>query len=457
MQTSVSVRRKWQIRSFAAVCTAMFLCTSCSNEDEPHSNAKSDTPFGFNVSLEDADVTSRSASSGSTIDSYEFGDGHKCEVEVFDCIDAKLNTVVATRGAMITGSANFYDNFAVTAYKIGENQKWSEINPATDAVPYFTDMKVSKTAGGWESSVNQYWPGAGSMLKFFAYAPASMSQISYDDNKPTLTYTVPEVSTDQPDLLEAQAEHPGNYNSPVNLNFSHLLTAVQIKIKADFDVMPRLKKVTFKGIKGSGTYEFGSRQWNVADSEPTSVYYAYTYPYHRISRTRKGPEILVGGKNTFMMIPQELGDNAVLELTFEDYSTKEDRTMTCPISGKVWEQGKTVVYTINLNLYEFYIELYSGAEESGKNEQTNHSPFRSNSWHIAPSGKAQVQDIDMLGWAYEPYSTKKVYEPDTYVEMTVPEGETYTELILFGVWPEELYEKDEEGNYLWVFYQDYDP
>lgn len=254
MQTPLSVRRKCQIRSFVAVGIAMLLCASCSNDDEPYGNAKTDAPFGFNVSLENAAAASRSASATGTVDSYEFGDRHNCEVEVFDGIDAKHNAVVASRGAMIA-SANSLNDFAVTAYKIGENQTWSGINPATDAVTYFSDMKVSKINGRWENSANQYWPGAGSRLKFFAYAPADLSIITYDDNIPTLTYTVPEVSTDQPDLLEATAEHPGNYNSPVNLNFSHMLTAVQIKIKALQTVAPRLKKVSFKGIKGTGTYK----------------------------------------------------------------------------------------------------------------------------------------------------------------------------------------------------------
>lgn len=337
MQTPISVRRKCQIRSFVAVCIAMLLCSSCSNDDEPYGNAKTDAPFGFNVSLDSEATASRGVSPTSSVDNYEFGDRHKCEVEVFDGIDAKHNAVVASRGAMIT-SAKSLNDFAVTAYKIGENQTWSGINPATDAVTYFSDMKVSKINGVWQNSVNQYWPGAGSRLKFFAYAPADLSIITYDGNIPTLTYTVPEVSTDQPDLLEATAEHPGNYNSPVNLNFSHLLTAVQIKILATKTVAPRLKKVSFKGIKGTGTYKFSSRQWDVSNSEPTTVHYTFPKVMH-ITGSKKAREIVVGD-NTFMMIPQELSANAELELTFQDYRSGEDRTLSCPISGKNMGAGQ---------------------------------------------------------------------------------------------------------------------
>lgn len=154
--------------------------------------------------------------------------------------------------------------------------------------------------------------------------------------------------------------------------------------------------------------------------------------------SRKARDIVVGD-NTFMMIPQELSDNAELELTFEDYRSGEDRTLSCPISGKIWEQGKTFIYTISLHLNGFYVELSTGAENSGSTAVTNHSPFSSCWMQIGAIGTPEIQSHYMLGWSFEKYG-EKVYEPIQDILMTVPEGEEYAELFLYGVWPEEIRE-----------------
>lgn len=56
-------------------------------------------------------------------------------------------------------------------------------------------------------------------------------------------------------------------------------------------------------------------------------------------------EAITTEAQTFMMIPQTLPDNAVIEMVFNDGNS--DRILTGNIAAGVWPMGKTVVYKVS--------------------------------------------------------------------------------------------------------------
>ena len=198
---------------------------------------------------------------------------------------------------------------------------------------------------------------------FYAYAPFDMggSPITEEENKVgphSLAYTVKDVQVkDQKDLIVASWKGKkgedygtGIQSRTIPLMFEHALTAVKFKVGFPCTVT----QLEVKGIYNSGTYTFGSG-WSVnetstdANVELTSDY-EFTFGEDGAGKSFAVNAALTDGESTLMMIPQELPNGAEVVLT-----TTDNGTITIPLKGKVWQEGKMITYTIHKDQAPSYI------------------------------------------------------------------------------------------------------
>lgn len=245
-----------------------------------------------------------------------------------DSIPATRSTPVATN--------NMYDAFGISAYAYTGN--WNN----TQKPNYMYDVPVSKTGNSWLPVSTHYWPGNAYKLKFFAYAPQNNSAYQLSGQiagAPTVSCTVPDNVAEQLDLLVAASEEiNGGANTTVNLKFRHALTAVKFVCGSDMKA-GTVKSVTLKGVNSTGVYDFGTDTWSRVSS-PKDFSQTLNRPTSGAPNTA-----ITAPEQTFMMIPQTLPDNAVIEVVFNDGIT--DNILTGHIGKSVWQMGKTVTYQLS--------------------------------------------------------------------------------------------------------------
>lgn len=217
-----------------------------------------------------------------------------------------------------------------------------------------------------ETSENSLlWPSNGN-VRFFAFAPTTedfskletggsltLSEATYEGS-PTLTYTVPADVTMQIDLMTACANLPDATTSNVDLKFGHALTAVQIKCGKDM-LAGTITEVSISGIYGSGTHVIGSQTWDTshASTATYTIKKDIKLPFKEGSEDKyhAAEDTPITGTETdnltFMLIPQELPEDATITITFTDSATGMKRSLSGSIGGKTWEAGKIVTYTLS--------------------------------------------------------------------------------------------------------------
>ena len=243
-----------------------------------------------------------------------------------------------TRGIMNTSTV--VDNFGVSANYIQ--------NGSSEEESFFQDREAKKEGSNWFVADNVKWPAAGT-VSFYAYAPYNVSSLQWkgDDkvaqNK-TIHYKVPENVEEQPDFIVAKSEgnsfKSSSANTPVDLQFSHALTAITFSVSDDM-IPGTVKSITVSGVYGQGDYDFSNASW-----PPTSLANPSTYVI-----TPKDPSVKAGeskaltDKNSaLMMIPQNFGPNAKVSMKFNDGA--KDKTVSFSLKGS-WEAGKHITYMLS--------------------------------------------------------------------------------------------------------------
>ncbi|AVM58618.1 hypothetical protein C3V43_13345 [Bacteroides heparinolyticus] len=252
----------------------------------------------------------------------------------------------ATKAAPVDAST-MHASMGVSAFVYPAAEAWND----TRTPDYMYDTEVSK-AGGW--TTDSRWPGPGSKIRFFAYAPyksalpASSLALSAKTagGAPVLTYTVPDDVAGQTDLLTAATdEMPGGGGTPALLTFKHALTAVRFVTGNDLPA-GTITNVTLKGVYGKGTYRIGESAWE-GHADRKNFTQALT-PAATIPESQTPGTEITPAAATFMMIPQQLPAGAELEVKYTDRLTNAVRTMKASIAGSQWEMGKTVTYQVSV-------------------------------------------------------------------------------------------------------------
>lgn len=268
--------------------------------------------------------------------------------------DGEQERVVQTRGSKKTGLSD-YSKFGVTAlYQNGDAY-----------VSLFDDATATNSGKYWNipDASNSTWP-IGFKVSFHAYAPHSSESNSMLSSSPERTnvqtnihYTASSADIEkQPDLIvaaNAAQRSKTAANAPVDLQFSHALTAVSFAMSSDLaDVIgngAQLTSVSLQNIPNEGDCQLiaqddkhssSSANWNLASAKGT-----YTFDLSAKNITVGSDMALTDANQTLMMIPQPLPDGAKLEFTFKLNS--QTQVLTVDLKGQKWEAGQSVIYKLS--------------------------------------------------------------------------------------------------------------
>ena len=268
--------------------------------------------------------------------------------------DVEQERVVQTRGSK-KNNLSAYSNFGVTAlYQNGD-----------DYVSLFDDATATNSGKYWNipDASNSTWP-IDSKVSFHAYAPHSSESNSMLSSSSDLTnvqtnihYTASSADiVNQPDLIvatNAAQRSKTAANTPVDLQFSHALTAVSFAMSSDLsDVIgngAQLTSVSLKDIPNEGDCQLiakddkhssSSANWNLGSAKGT-----YTFDLSAKNVTVGSDLPLTDDSQTLMMIPQTLPDGAKLEFTFN--LNNKTQVLTVDLKGQEWKAGQSVIYKLS--------------------------------------------------------------------------------------------------------------
>lgn len=351
------------IRLKIAVCAILLSATmfSCTKEEMVAEPLRKGPEIGFGVNLGwEADKIGTKSGYGKkqgefVLRSSELEDTLAVGVYVQNGIN--LNEEPKTKGA-VTSSENL-DKFGV----------WCQLtNGNNESISYFSNLEVSRDlSSGVCSSDTYYWPGSDfTKLEFLAVGPYAPEGLTPDNTiLPTsFTYTVPEEAVDQTDIIIAtpkysteSAAYPGNYDTQINLNFNHILSAVNVKVGS----IPAgtINSIIISGVAKGGKYSVGGNTWSnfVAqeDDESFAVDFGENDKYATTGNETGNPQINAANA-TFMMVPQNLSESAELIVNFTHEATGRTYDLKASLKDQQWLMGNTHNYLINITP-DYIIEI----------------------------------------------------------------------------------------------------
>lgn len=248
---------------------------------------------------------------------------------------------------------------------INQFNVWATFHKSdSESMSYFDNVAYKKDANGVFAPVNAadeyYWPGSGNVT-FVAVANAPTSDFVANKNGAgtaveSFTYTVPADPTAQPDVMLAKSTVPGNTNSSVPLKFDHIMSAVNVKIGSV--VKGEIRSITFKNVYTTGTYLVDQGVW-VVDKTKVGDFTVKMEGGKFVSTGNEASGTSVNTDDaTFMMIPQNPGDDAEMVIEFYDsatghlYSDGEGAykpALRGSISGDNWDKRKTTNYMLSID------------------------------------------------------------------------------------------------------------
>ena len=253
---------------------------------------------------------------------------------------------------------------------------------------YFTDVLFSKSGDFFISNPEYYWPGDGE-LKFYAYAPVTLTGVSVTGSSMVVSSFTPSTSiADQQDFVVATAtgNKSANETDGVQLTFQHKLAQIGIRAKnANSAYKYYIKGVKIANVISSGNFNFSptgdNPEWTYGDTHSTDSYfikYDKAMSTHlgivgtnlmcTVTADKNGAEVLDYSVGNAMLIPQQLTkwdktdapSGAYLAVLAKvetvggsivypkDASTSgsEYDWLLVPIDTK-WEAGNRYVYTLD--------------------------------------------------------------------------------------------------------------
>ena len=237
-------------------------------------------------------------------------EGQKTEIN-FTTIVSK-----ATRASELkTEGLKTNGGFKVFAYNTKDNDMSAET--ILGETPFMDGVVVSWNSSAWTMNPvgPYYWP-LKDKIQFFSYSPvAHVSYVKPTSSKagyPSFSYTIVDS---QEDLVVAYAKNetkPGVSGTPVKLDFKHVLTQINFKLKGKDDGFTyKVTKITLSGINNTGNFTYVDPTESVVGtwSNPsTSTSYQYNATYTDFTGTSE--LTLATGDNALMLMPQTLGENA---------------------------------------------------------------------------------------------------------------------------------------------------
>ena len=260
---------------------------------------------------------------------------------------------------------------------------------------YLWNIKEQEIEDVWDSGT----------ADFYGYAPYfanpssenGLSMTADANGVPTLSYTVPSDVTKQLDILTAK--HLGvAKKQDVELEFTHIMSAIKFNFKHGKGTTDKggtwSEKDNFKWSDGLDTYDvtvktiqiqnvYTTGTWQVGADPDDGARWTRTadtkssFTYDNVDKALTGASSPVDLNpdtegNVFMMLPQQVPDDAKILLTCEltkEGDSKASKTMTLQAAlketdgttAKTWLPGYTYTYTISLSDF-VYVFDYNTAE-----------------------------------------------------------------------------------------------
>ena len=199
------------------------------------------------------------------------------------------------------------------------------------------------------SDPQYFWPGAGT-IDFVAITNAPADSFTANLNSAgtaveSLSYTVPNTATEQNDIVIATASVSGDNNESVAIDFKHAMAAVNVKIGSV--AKGEILSIKLTNIYNKGSFYPKQRVW-VADKTSTTAFDVELTGGKFVSNgSTTGNPLVHDADATFMMIPQNPGDNAEMEIVFKN-SEGDTKTLKGSIAGDNWDMGKTISYVVSI-------------------------------------------------------------------------------------------------------------
>lgn len=203
----------------------------------------------------------------------------------------------------------------------------------------FDGISVTKSASGWDYEGTQYWL-EDRYYNFYAIYPVGAGTVEQDGTIKVENFDCSETGDGAVDLMTAARQNMnGSSSQIVNLNFSHILSRVNIvAVPMGGDIY--IKTVKLAGIKNKGTYN---------SAETTAKWGSFTeikdFTNNDIKLVNEGVSLF----SDMLVIPQTLSDANVLTLScIVDGSDKEFIIDLSQLSVKEWEIGESYKYSITI-------------------------------------------------------------------------------------------------------------
>lgn len=239
-----------------------------------------------------------------------------------------------TRGIM--NNSRVVDNFGVSANYI-QNEGSAEQS-------FFHNKEAKKEGSNWFVADNRNWPTAGT-VSFYAYAPYKDASFTLNDNNKTIHYIVPTDVEKQPDFIVAKSEGKSftssSANTPVDLQFSHALTAITFSVSDDME-KGVINSIKIEGVMGEGDYDLSTNAWSVSSSSAAS----YNVPISTGGLAVGTGTVNLAANATLMMIPQKLSSGAKVTINFTP-TGKSAKEASFSLGGTTWVAGNHVTYLLS--------------------------------------------------------------------------------------------------------------
>lgn len=219
---------------------------------------------------------------------------------------------------------------------------------------FYNEEIVDPGTGTWTTTNSYFKPDTGTKRRYFAYYPYLNTDVDELHNMtisesnhpgyPTIDYTVPDAVADQQDLMVGNTDESafGETLDVVSLKLSHLLTAIRFAVGTSIPTC-KVTKITIKGVYYSGSYTYPNTTWSSVNDENVKTFTQQLSK--QINSTDAAGTYITDDKQSFMMIPQTVPNNATLEIIIND---GQDHTLTTKLGGKLWERAKVVTYNISI-------------------------------------------------------------------------------------------------------------
>lgn len=352
------------ISGWAILLASALSFTSCADDDIiDSSQLTTGKGICFNIANDNEvwqpDSRTAKAESTTTFHSENPDDGFSITATTINGIRSFVNTKPQSRGTQTTAPGSNW------SYKVGAYY-YQTANAAP--IDFFTENTTGGLTFGSEGTGTStyYWPKNGK-ISFFAVAPANIQGFNVPTaeniDAPTFTYTIDSDVTKHQDIMVAQTDAINTPTAPVDLQFQHLLAAVQFKM-GDM-IATQVNSITISGIKGGEvTFGYSDGKWT-----PTSYGNTTSYALTLGTQDQEGnweagkltntlnlddKADITGNNNNSMLLlaPQTLSGAKVtvnyteLLVLNNGQPTTYEKTINLP--EHIWEAGKTYAYTLNI-------------------------------------------------------------------------------------------------------------